>query len=166
MSEGQREGSKRSATERADELLDRAGWTAGFFASMIGRRLAKIAAFAREEAEDLWAEAQNMRQSDEGLSRTARGTAEQQKAESDLQEADGEARTSTDTAGVPPKTEEREPEAEQGVEPDEEAEPIKATAAARRHAEELSVDLREVEGTGSGGQITAGDVKKKAGAES
>ena len=61
MSEDQGQGSKRSATERADEILNRAGWTAGLFASMIGMRLARIAAFAREEAEDMWAEAQSMR---------------------------------------------------------------------------------------------------------
>jgi pyruvate/2-oxoglutarate dehydrogenase complex dihydrolipoamide acyltransferase (E2) component len=38
---------------------------------------------------------------------------------------------------------------------------IKATDAARRTARELGVDLTEVEGTGSGGQITVGDVRRK-----
>jgi polyhydroxyalkanoic acid synthase PhaR subunit len=38
---------------------------------------------------------------------------------------------------------------------------IKATAAARRTARELGVDLTEVEGTGSAGQITVGDVRRK-----
>jgi polyhydroxyalkanoic acid synthase PhaR subunit len=37
----------------------------------------------------------------------------------------------------------------------------KATDAARRKARELGVDLTEVEGTGSGGQITVGDVRRK-----
>ena len=166
MSEDQGQGSRRPATERADELLNRAGWTAGLFASMIGMRLARIAAFAREEAEDLWAEAQNIRQADdERPSSTVPGKAEEQKAESG-QETSGEATTGTATAEAPPKAEERKSEPEQRAEPDEESEPIKATAAARRRAEEFGVDLREVEGTGSGGQITVGDVKKKASAES
>ena len=38
---------------------------------------------------------------------------------------------------------------------------VKATDAARRKAEELGVDLAEVEGTGTDGQITVGDVRKK-----
>ena len=38
---------------------------------------------------------------------------------------------------------------------------IAATAAARRTARELGVDLSEVEGTGSGGQITVDDVRRK-----
>jgi pyruvate/2-oxoglutarate dehydrogenase complex dihydrolipoamide acyltransferase (E2) component len=38
---------------------------------------------------------------------------------------------------------------------------IRATAAARRKAQELGVDLSEVEGTGSGGQITVDDVRRK-----
>ncbi len=38
----------------------------------------------------------------------------------------------------------------------------KGTAAARRTAEELNVNLDEVEGTGRNGQITVGDVRKKA----
>jgi len=38
---------------------------------------------------------------------------------------------------------------------------VKATDAARRKAEELGVDLAEVEGTGTDGQMTVGDVRKK-----
>jgi pyruvate/2-oxoglutarate dehydrogenase complex dihydrolipoamide acyltransferase (E2) component len=38
---------------------------------------------------------------------------------------------------------------------------INATDAARRTALELGVDLAEVEGTGNGGQITVGDVRRK-----
>ncbi|MCA1716873.1 MAG: E3 binding domain-containing protein [Actinobacteria bacterium] len=36
-----------------------------------------------------------------------------------------------------------------------------ATAAARRKARELGVDLSEVEGTGQDGQITIDDVRRK-----
>ena len=38
---------------------------------------------------------------------------------------------------------------------------IKATDAARRVARELGVDLAQVEGTGRGGEITVGDVRRK-----
>lgn len=38
---------------------------------------------------------------------------------------------------------------------------IKATGAARRKAQELGVDLAEVDGTGAGGQITVEDVRRK-----
>lgn len=38
---------------------------------------------------------------------------------------------------------------------------VEATDAARRKAEELGVDLAEVEGTGTDGQITVGDVRRK-----
>jgi len=38
---------------------------------------------------------------------------------------------------------------------------VRATDAARRTARELGVDLAEVEGTGSGGQITVYDVRRK-----
>jgi pyruvate/2-oxoglutarate dehydrogenase complex dihydrolipoamide acyltransferase (E2) component len=40
-------------------------------------------------------------------------------------------------------------------------EEIRATDAARRMAQELGVELSEVEGTGSGGQITVNDVRRK-----
>jgi large subunit ribosomal protein L20 len=42
---------------------------------------------------------------------------------------------------------------------------LKATDAAARKAEELNVDLSGVEGTGQGGRITVGDVKKAAGGD-
>ncbi len=50
----------------------------------------------------------------------------------------------------------QEVEASQNGDPE-----IRVTAAARRRAEELSVDLSEVEGTGNGGQITVDDVRRK-----
>ncbi len=53
--------SKRSAMERAEELVDRMGQRAGALASLAGLRVRKLAARAREEAEDVWAEAQTVR---------------------------------------------------------------------------------------------------------
>jgi len=166
MSEDQEgQESKRPATERADELLNRAGWTAGLFASMIGVRLGRVAAFAREEAEDMWAEARAMRE---------RSTVAQPGADVEADEA--AARENTEPAGGvrtgdyvgAAGREEEEPEApsEQDARAKEEEESIRATDTARRRAEELGVNLQEVKGTGSGGQITVADVKKKAGAES
>ncbi len=38
---------------------------------------------------------------------------------------------------------------------------VRATDAARRKAREMGVELSEVEGTGNGGQITVGDVRRK-----
>jgi pyruvate dehydrogenase E2 component (dihydrolipoamide acetyltransferase) len=172
MSEDQEgQGSKHPATERADELLNRAGWTAGLFASMIGVRLARVAAFAREEAEDLWAEAQAVRHSstaaeaDQGVgTRASGGTATSgPDAGSEVADSNGEVETEAPTAGAEDREQEK---AEPGQSSDTGEESIKATPTARQRAEELGVDLREVEGTGSGGQITVGDVKKKAQAES
>lgn len=59
--EEQNKEQRRSPTERADELLGRAGQTVGMFASLAGYRVARIAAFAREEIEDMWADAQSLR---------------------------------------------------------------------------------------------------------
>jgi pyruvate/2-oxoglutarate dehydrogenase complex dihydrolipoamide acyltransferase (E2) component len=134
--------------ERADEMLNRAGWVAGMVGSMVGMRLARIAAFAREEAEDLWAEAQSMRpQNDVNPGATANKVADTVR-EKVRPERDGESDAKVETVVAPA--------------PDGGVETIEATAAARRHAEELGVDLRQVEGTGEGGRITAADVKRKA----
>lgn len=119
MTEDQDGSSRRPATERAEELVDRLGESVGQFASLAGLRLLRVAALAREEAEDVWAEAQSVRRA-QSMRRQNR-------------------------------------EAESG----RAAEPIKATDVARRTAEELGVDLREVRGTGVNGRITAGDVKRK-----
>ncbi len=51
----------RPATERAEELVDRMAWDVGYLASFVGLRLLKGASLAREEAEDIWAEAQSLR---------------------------------------------------------------------------------------------------------
>jgi pyruvate/2-oxoglutarate dehydrogenase complex dihydrolipoamide acyltransferase (E2) component len=141
------EGPRRPARERADEMLNRAGWAAGMVVSMVGVRLARIAAFAREEAEDLWAEAQSMRrQNNANLGATASKVAEtdREKVSSEDTEPDEKVETVVATG------------------PEGDIQTIEATAAARRRAGELGVDLRQVEGTGKGGRITAADVKRKA----
>ena len=120
MTEDQDARSRRPATERAEELVDRVGESVGNFAALAGWRMLKVAAFVREEAEDVWAEAQSVR-------RTQSARREERYAE---------------PAGA--------------------AEPIRATDVARRTAEDLDVDLREVRGTGVGGMITVSDVKRKS----
>jgi len=107
--------SRRPATERAEELVDRVGESVGNFASLAGWRMLKVAAFVREEAEDVWAEAQSARREEQRYA---------------------------------------EPAGAEG--------PIRATDVARRTAEDLDVDLREVRGTGVGGMITVADVKRKS----
>ena len=123
MTEGQGDRSGREATARAEELVDRVGESVGHLASLAGWRILKAAAFVREEAEDVWAEAQSVRRA-----RSARGARQEERHPG--------------TVGV--------------------AEPIKATDVARRTAEDLNVDLREVTGTGVHGRITVGDVKRKS----
>lgn len=49
------------AKERAEVLLNEWGRRLGTFATTVGSELQKAAARAREEAEDIWAEAQAMR---------------------------------------------------------------------------------------------------------
>lgn len=176
MDEERNEASKRPATERADELLSRVGQTAGIFASLVGMRVARVAAFAREEAEDMWAEARSIRHQtteaetnggvtskvSEGVdvSERSRSQAEEREPEKSA-EPDAEAKASAATTETT-ASEAEEQETEQRDETDGEAKDVKATEAARRRADELGVDLREVEGTGSKGQITVDDVKKKA----
>ena len=43
---------------RAEEMVDQMGQAIGVYATRLGRRLLKGFALAREEAEDIWAEAQ------------------------------------------------------------------------------------------------------------
>ncbi len=50
-----------AATQRAEEIVDRVGERVGYFASMSTQRIRIAAARAREEAEDMWAEAQSIR---------------------------------------------------------------------------------------------------------
>ena len=123
MTEDQRDRSGREATARAEELVDRMGESMGHLASLAGWRLLRAAAFVREGAEDVWAEAQSVRR------------AQSVHAERQQERYAG-------TVGA--------------------TEPIKATDVARRVAEDLNVDLREVTGTGVHGRITVGDVKRKS----
>ncbi len=64
MRETQDERSEPAVTQRAEEMLDRAGERVGRFASLLGLRVRQVAALVREEAEDVWAEAQSMRRQD------------------------------------------------------------------------------------------------------
>jgi pyruvate/2-oxoglutarate dehydrogenase complex dihydrolipoamide acyltransferase (E2) component len=123
MTEDQGDRSGRAATARAEELVDRMGESVGHLASLAGWRILRAAAFVREEAEDVWAEAQSVRHAHSVRS----------------------ARQEERYAG-----------------PVSAAEPIEATDVARRTAEDLNVDLREVTGTGVHGRITVGDVKRKS----
>jgi hypothetical protein len=52
----------RQATQRAEEMVDRLGEQIGHYVSVIGHNVLKWAARAREEAEDIWAEAQAIRE--------------------------------------------------------------------------------------------------------
>jgi hypothetical protein len=61
MSEAPDERKDRPATERAEELVDRMGRTIAHVASLAALRMRKVTARAREEAEDVWAEAQSIR---------------------------------------------------------------------------------------------------------
>ncbi len=58
--ETEEERQDRPATERAEELADRMGQRLGHATILVGLRIRKMAALAREEAEDIWAEAQSI----------------------------------------------------------------------------------------------------------
>jgi hypothetical protein len=47
--------------QRAEDMANNVGERLGHFASLIGRKLAQFVVRAREEAEDIWAEAQEIR---------------------------------------------------------------------------------------------------------
>lgn len=51
---------QRPATERAEEMMDRAGEQIGKWAGRATTEARRLLARAREEAEDMWAEAQNV----------------------------------------------------------------------------------------------------------
>jgi pyruvate/2-oxoglutarate dehydrogenase complex dihydrolipoamide acyltransferase (E2) component len=173
MDEERHDAPRRPATERADELLSRVGQTAGIFASLVGIRVARIAAFAREEAEDMWAEARSMRQqaaeadtNGDVTSQVSEGTEVSERSRSDAEEREPSEGFETDGEAESTTPEAEEQETEQRPETHGEVDDIKATEAARRRAEELDVDLEEVEGSGSNGQITVQDVKRAAESES
>ncbi len=56
-----RSAAEQAAMMRAEELVDRLGERVGYFASLLNQRARWAAARAREEAEDIWAEAQSIR---------------------------------------------------------------------------------------------------------
>lgn len=84
-SEDRNEGTNGPATERAEELVDRLLQEAGQLLSVAALKLLKGASLAREEAEDIWAEAQNLRR-------------ERQNAEPERPSRDVEAIAATDAA--------------------------------------------------------------------
>jgi hypothetical protein len=53
--------SENQPMRRAEELVDQWGERVGHFASQIGQTFQRWAARAREEVEDMWAEAQSIR---------------------------------------------------------------------------------------------------------
>jgi pyruvate/2-oxoglutarate dehydrogenase complex dihydrolipoamide acyltransferase (E2) component len=61
VSEDRNERPDQPAMERAEELVDRLAQGAGYLVSVAGYKLLKGASLAREEVEDIWAEAQNTR---------------------------------------------------------------------------------------------------------
>lgn len=63
MSETHNEHPQETPTARAEILVDQWGERVGKFLSGAGYQLRKTAARAREEAEDIWAEAQTIRHS-------------------------------------------------------------------------------------------------------
>ena len=166
MTEDQGDRSNQAASARAEELVDRLGESVGHLASLAGWRLLKVAALAREEAEDVWAEAQSLRHR-QGAPRQEQDAEPAGVAET-VEATDAARRTAEklnvglreviQSVGRSMQSTRRQ---EQGAEPAGAAETVEATDVARRTAEELNVDLREVIGTGVNGRITAGDVRRK-----
>ena len=64
MSEAQNGQSQPKPAERAEVLVDQMGERLGRFLSVAGYQVRKATARAREEAEDIWAEAQAIRRGD------------------------------------------------------------------------------------------------------
>ncbi len=62
MSEAPGEGPDRPARERAEQIVDRMAQGIGRFTALAGLRIRKVVALTREEAEDMWAEAQSIHQ--------------------------------------------------------------------------------------------------------
>jgi hypothetical protein len=57
-------GEAKARLQQAEVLADRLASQVATFTTAVGRRLAGLAARIREEAEDMWAEAQNVRRGD------------------------------------------------------------------------------------------------------
>jgi hypothetical protein len=65
---------RHQSMQRAEEMVDRLGEQVGHYVSTLGHSILRWVARAREEAEDIWAEAQMLRQhqrTSEGQSRNA-----------------------------------------------------------------------------------------------
>ncbi len=58
---GQQNGPYQPASQRAEVMVDRMGQRLASFAAMTGLQMQRAVALLREEAEDIWAEAQNIR---------------------------------------------------------------------------------------------------------
>lgn len=69
MSEPQNTQSQSPPAERAEVLVDQVGARLGHFLSAAGYQVRKATARAREEAEDIWAEAQAIRRGDHSPTR-------------------------------------------------------------------------------------------------
>jgi hypothetical protein len=57
----QTEEAGRPATEQAEEMVDRVGQRISYSTALAGLQIQRAAARMREEAEDMWAQAQNLR---------------------------------------------------------------------------------------------------------
>jgi hypothetical protein len=55
----------RDAERRAEEMVDRAAERVAEFTSLLKQKLSQVVARAREEAEDIWAEAQSIRRGEQ-----------------------------------------------------------------------------------------------------
>lgn len=65
-SNGQSEAHEQDPMLRADEMVDHLAESVGHYTSIVGKKLLRVVARAREEAEDMWAEAQNLRHGPRG----------------------------------------------------------------------------------------------------
>ncbi len=161
----------RPATERAEVLVDRATRGASYLASLAAMHLMRGASLAREEAEDIWAEAQSLRYRERRDAEPDAGggdvvTPDVQQAANvaagTVQNAAHQAAASAGSVVEGAAEVVRRKAEELGL---IETPTIRVTEAARRKAEELGVALAGLQGTGTGGQITVEDVKKRAKAE-
>jgi hypothetical protein len=59
--DGAADGAREERLRRAEEMVDRVTERVGHYAGIIGHEILRFAARAREEAEDIWAEAQSLR---------------------------------------------------------------------------------------------------------
>lgn len=65
---------RQKAMQRAEELADRLGEQVGHYVSLFGHSVLKWVARAREEAEDIWAEAQALRERQQTGNQPSEGT--------------------------------------------------------------------------------------------